>query len=103
MALLKQGYSHLAQQVQIQSQMIRSSDDRIQKMGSRVGKLEDGHLANEVKIAKLDDVPKKVEAMETRWKVTRDMAQWVLGIVLVALAVAGKVPWDVVTKSAPFK
>jgi hypothetical protein len=89
-------YTH--DRINAHSTRISALSDEIRLCGSRLGKSETAQTDLVSQIAALKELPKKVEAMESRQKFTKDLMQWVMGAVILVLALAGKVPWEVFTK-----
>ncbi len=91
-ARLEAAASFTADRLQAHSGRIQSVDERIQRMGTRVTQIEEATRGAAAKLAKLEDLPKRIEEQEARARMRKDLIQYGTGAVLLALALAGKVP-----------
>lgn len=102
---LAQAMTYGDQVVRDRGRTIEAHDERIRKMGSRIGKLEDGMVtvreqqqATTAKVEKLAELPSRLDAEKARMETLMSVAKVLGGFVLLALASAMKLPVDAVLK-----
>ena len=100
LALLEQDRHNLNRQVNMLIGQSISLDDRIRKLGHRVSKTEETTVRQGVALSKLESLPTRMDVMDSQRKQYRALLQYLAAAIILALAIAGKVPWDVFLKAA---
>lgn len=93
-ALLRQGMDFMAHRLQAHSGRIEAIDERVRKMGSRMGKAEDQISSHGAKLAGLETLPASVSEMRTRMDLVMATGKYAAGALLLIAASAGRIPWE---------
>jgi hypothetical protein len=105
---LDMSVSSIEQTLRHQEMMLRDHgaaktalDERVRKMGSRIGKAEDGlttlkeqQMATAAKVDKLAELPSRLDAEKARMETIITLAKYAGGGLLLIAASFGRIPWE---------
>lgn len=107
-ALNARDIEHLTRASQAHETHLTAHDERIRKLGSRVGQTADTATAHAREVAKIPEIDKRVATMEARTKERRSILQWamaaavpLISILLILAGAMGTVSQSTVDKVLP--